>query len=79
MIPQKPSAEQLRAARLAAGLTQSEAAAMVHLAHLYRWSEMERGLVQMDAARWELFIIKCGMHPDYRPARGVAVPEVNLG
>ena len=54
-----PTPEQIRAAREAAGLTQVEAADMVHAA-LNTWSQWERGQRQMHAAFWELFRIKAG-------------------
>lgn len=74
-----PTAEQLKAARLAMGLSQAQAAELVHLGHLTRWSEMERGIGPIDPARWELFTIKCGMHPHYKPARGVKLPKGKAG
>lgn len=64
-----PTTEQIREARNAANLTQSEAAAVVHRtgpnAHK-RWSEWECGAVVMPAAEWELFLLKT------RNVRGVA-------
>lgn len=70
-----PSPEEVRAAREAAGLNQTQAAAMVYLAGKNRWSEIENGVRPIEAARWELFLVKTGNHPDYRPARGVHVPK----
>lgn len=67
--------ENIKAARLAAGLNQADAAALVYLGHLARWSEAERGVAPMDPARWELFLVKVGQHPDYAPRRGVKVPR----
>lgn len=55
----------MRSARLAAGLTQTEAAASIYLGHYRRWGEYESGQIQMDAARYELFLIKHGLHPRY--------------
>lgn len=70
-----PTPAEIAAARKAAGLTQADAAALVHLASFQRWSEYERGTQPMDPARWELFAIKCGLHARYKPARGVPVPR----
>jgi hypothetical protein len=74
-IPAPPTAEAIKAARLDAGLTQSEAAEFVYLGDVARWSEYERGVKRIDVARWELFLIKIGKSPYYRPARGVPVPK----
>jgi transcriptional regulator with XRE-family HTH domain len=73
LIPPTPAV--IKAGRLAAGLTQSEAAEFVHLTRLETWSEYERGVTAMDNARWELFLVKTGQSPYYRPARGVPVPK----
>lgn len=70
-----PTPETIKAGRTAAGLTQKEAAALVHLARAVRWSEYECGTTAMDAARWELFQIKTGQHARYRPAKGVPYPK----
>jgi hypothetical protein len=58
-----------------AGLTQQQAAEMVHLGSFKRWSEYERGLMPMDPAHWELFRIKCGKHELYKPVKSVPVPK----
>ena len=70
-----PTPDAIKAARAAAGLTQAEAADLVYLSRLQSWSEFERGATSMDNARWELFLIKAGQSPYYRPARGVPVPK----
>jgi transcriptional regulator with XRE-family HTH domain len=62
-----PSKEDVIAARRASGLTQEEAAKLVHLKSYTRWSEYERGDRNIDAARFELFKIKTGQHPEYLP------------
>lgn len=64
-----PSADEVRAARVAAELTQAQAAELVGMAHAMRWSEVERGLVGLHAGLWELFQIKTGTHPEYRPRK----------
>lgn len=70
----EPTADNVRQARLDAELTQAQAAALVHLRDPMRWSDCERGVYAMDKARWELFLIKVGLSPAYRPAKGVPVP-----
>jgi hypothetical protein len=70
-----PSPGLIGGVRVAAGLTQQQAAEMVHLGSFQRWSEYERGIQPMDTARWELFLIKCGEHELYKPAKGVPVPK----
>lgn len=50
-------------ARQAAGLSQSAAAALVHLSSGLRWSEYERGVRNIDPARWELFLLLTCQHP----------------
>lgn len=65
-----PSKEAVRTAREAAGQSQAEAAALVHLGHVSRWSEYERGIRDMDVARWQLYLLLTGQHPTLR-----AVPK----
>src|SRR5437899_1626976 len=71
-----PDCSKLHSLRTSAGLTQHQAAEMVHLpTGRIGWSKIERGLQQLDAARWELFRIKCGEHELYKPVKGVPVPK----
>jgi DNA-binding transcriptional regulator YiaG len=70
-----PTPENVVAIRRGAGLTQAQAAALVNLATFQRWSEYERGVVPVDPARWELFLIKTGQHPHFGPYKGVPVPK----
>lgn len=65
---EQPSPEQIRQARQQAGLTQDQAAQLVHLGSKTRWAEYEGGARNMDQARWELFLIKSGQHDMYGPA-----------
>lgn len=60
------SADQVRAARVRAGLTQDQAAYLVHLSSGIRWSEYERGIRNIDQARWELFLLLTEQHPRLR-------------
>lgn len=55
----QPAPDEIRAAREAAGLTQSAAAALVH-ANLRSWQKWEAGERAMHTAFWELFLIKSG-------------------
>ena len=61
-----PSPAEIRAAREAAGLTQSEAAKLVH-ANLRAWQRWEADEATTETARrmhpglWELFRIKAGV------------------
>lgn len=60
-----PSPTEVRAARGAAGLTQTEAAALVH-ASTRNWQQWEQGEGASSARRmhpglWELFRVKAGL------------------
>jgi len=52
-----PSPDRVRAAREAAGLSQTEAAVLIH-SGLRAWQEWEAGNRRMHPAFWELFKIK---------------------
>ena len=52
-----PTPEQVKQARENAGLTQSQAAAVIYK-KLLAWQRYESGDREMDAAYWELFLIK---------------------
>lgn len=61
-----PTPEQVRAARLATGLSQGEAAAVVHRAERKRWNEWEtpganHRPMQLDT--WHLFLLRTGLIP----------------
>jgi DNA-binding XRE family transcriptional regulator len=58
-----PLPEGIRAIRLKAGLTQAQAADLAGLASRSRWVEYENGIRSPDSARWELFLLKTGLHP----------------
>jgi hypothetical protein len=63
---QSPTADQVVSARRAAGLTLAQAAESVYLSGYPRWAEYESGKRVMDAARYELFLIKHQLHPAIR-------------
>ena len=52
-----PTPEQIKKSRLNAGLTQAQAAAVIHK-KLLAWQRYESGDRAMDAAYYELFLIK---------------------
>lgn len=58
MALKHPTPAQVLAAREAAGLTQAQAAELVHLGAQPRWAEYENGVRAIDLARWELFLVK---------------------
>jgi hypothetical protein len=58
-----PTPEQVREARMRAGLTQSQAATLVHRKELKRWSEWELGVRRMQPDTWELFLLLTNQHP----------------
>lgn len=57
MLLLSPDKTEVRAAREAAGLTQAQAAAMIHCS-LRAWIKWESGERPMHAAMWELFRLK---------------------
>jgi len=59
----EPTKERVAAARRAAGQSQSQAAAVAGYGHLQRWSDIERGVANMDRARWALYLLAIGAHP----------------
>lgn len=71
-----PTPAEIALARAAAGLTQSQAAELVNLGAPQRWAEYEKGERVMDYNRWEMFAIKTGQHPDYKPVRKFLVPNL---
>ena len=54
----------IRAARKAAGLTQTQAGALCHRS-LRAWQDAEAGTRNLDAAAWELFLLRVGQHPTH--------------
>ena len=58
----------IRAARQAAGLSQTAAGALCHRS-LRAWQDAEAGVRNLDAAAWELFLLRVGQHPTHRLAQ----------
>ena len=57
-----PGPETIKSFRTQAGLTQTEAAELIH-AGLRAWQEWEHGNRKMGLAQWELFLIKTKQVP----------------
>ena len=55
-----PTPDAVRAARLAAGQTQAQAAACVHL-YVRTWQRYEAGSTPIPAAVWELYRVKTAL------------------
>ena len=55
----QPTPADVKSARISAGLTQKQAAGLIHK-KLLAWQRYESGDRAMDAAYWELFLIKTG-------------------
>lgn len=62
----QPTAEQIRKAREKAGLTQAQAAELVHYSYKQGWGKVEQGASPMPMDKWELFLIKTGQHPQLK-------------
>lgn len=55
----------VRNARTQAKLTQEECASMIEVSPR-AWQHYESGSRLMPAASWELFLLKCDLHPSYK-------------
>ena len=55
----------IRAARQAAGLSQTAAGALCHRS-LRAWQAVEAGDRKLDLAAWELFLLRTGQHPSHK-------------
>lgn len=55
-----PTPIQIEAIRIESGLTQQQAAELVHRKNSARWREWSGGKYAIDMAVWELFLIKTG-------------------
>lgn len=74
----QPTAEEVLAARQAAGHTQAEAAELVGLSGGIRWSEYERSgptSRRIDPARWSLYLLLTDQHPEWRLTRRKRVKQ----
>lgn len=69
-----PSPGAVAAARADAGHTQVDAARIAGLGSGLRWSEYERGIRVIDAARWALYLLATGQHPMATVRRRSAAP-----
>lgn len=58
-IPPSPAPAEVKAARLAAGLSQAKAAELVYRCRR-AWQKWEYGEIETDPALWELWNIKIG-------------------
>lgn len=56
----QPTPAEIKKVRTRAGLTQQQAAEVVHRADGARWREWEGGKYGIDLAVWELFLLKTG-------------------
>ena len=70
-----PSPADIRSARIAAGLTQAQAADMVYLGAPERWTEYESGTRNIGRARWALFLLRAGLITLRELAREVTSTE----
>lgn len=59
-----PSPTVIRFARTSAGLTQANAAALIHQPQP-RWAEYENGTGKPSRAAWELFLLLTHQHPTF--------------
>jgi DNA-binding transcriptional regulator YiaG len=64
-----PSPEEIKSARLAAGLTQTQAARLVH-GTCRMWQYWEAGERRMHPAIWQLFLLRT-THPAIRELLGL--------
>ena len=64
-----PTPDEIRKIRVAAGLTQAQAAQSVGLGQQERWAEYEAGTRTPDVARWALFLLIVRQHPEWRLKR----------
>lgn len=60
-----PTATEIVSARIAAGLTQTAAGAMLGIPQP-RWAEYERGVRTMPSSRWTVFLLLADLHPSAR-------------
>ena len=69
----EPTPANILKARERVKLTQGQAASLVHLSGKARWAEYEAGNRNIERARWELFLLKTGQHPNAMTINGMVV------
>ena len=57
---ESPTSKQVKAARLAAGMTQKQAAAAILSPNYRTWQNWEAGIREMPPGLFELFLLKTG-------------------
>lgn len=72
LLQQQPSPEDIKAARLAADLTQLQAAKLVGANSFQTWNYWEAGSRKIPADSWALFLLATKQHPFYRLVRKMA-------
>ena len=62
------TADQVKKARLAAGLSAREAGEMVGVSGLtwQRWEGQSSRTTEIPYAAWQLFLLRTGQHPEYQ-------------
>jgi hypothetical protein len=75
MMTEHPTGAEIRSARIGARLSQKECATIVGLSHGSRWAEFEANTRKIDTARWELFLLKIGRHPDFELSQRIQSPR----
>jgi transcriptional regulator with XRE-family HTH domain len=65
----KPTKEQVKEARLKAGLTQKQAAEVLKIQNDSHWRRWELGGSNMSENDYELFLLLTDQHPVYRLAK----------
>jgi len=62
-----PTPDQIRAARLSVGLTQAQAAKLIHASSYRTWQEWESGRRKMPQAKWEMWkmLTKCSVENEH--------------
>jgi hypothetical protein len=61
-----PTSDMIRAARAAAGDTQTQAIQRLHRDRRMTWDDWEAGRRVMEPALWELYLLRTGQHPTHR-------------
>ena len=72
----EPTADKVRATRMAAGLTQRRCAELAGLGDAMRWSDYERGRATIALDRWALFLLSIDRHPRLRVITRRASPPL---